>query len=197
MTANQDRDFAVRSLCADAEASLAADGVTRAGLAGVLDRLIALAARRDFWIGEEFTGPDPGQRHARYLIHQHPDRTFALYLNIMLPGNLIVPHNHTTWASIAAVDGTEYNHLYLRTDDGTRPGRATLNHQSTVAVTPGGGIALLPDDIHAVEIKGSAPIRHLHLYGRSLDTLSQRIRFDLAAGTCEPMPLGVPTRSLA
>jgi len=195
MSIKTERDIAVQALIGEAKRIVGTDGITRPGLARVLSALVILAARRDFWITDPFTAPENGERHARYLIHEDPDRTHALYLNIMLPGNLIVPHDHTTWACIAAVEGVEHNHLYRRTDDGSRPGIGTLDPMTTVEVGPGGGIALLPDDIHAVEIRGSAPIRHLHLYGRSLETLTERVRFDLAAGTVEPMPIGVRTRA--
>jgi predicted metal-dependent enzyme (double-stranded beta helix superfamily) len=195
MLINTERDAAVGALIDDAKRIVGVEGITRPRLARVLSALVVLAARRDFWIGNSFTAPENGERHARYRIHEDPDRTFALYLNIMLPGNLIVPHDHTTWACIAAVEGIEHNHLYRRTDDGSRPGIGTLEHKTTVEVGPGNGIALLPDDIHAVEIRGSAPIRHLHLYGRSLESLTERVRFDLAAGTVEPMPIGVRTRT--
>jgi predicted metal-dependent enzyme (double-stranded beta helix superfamily) len=168
--------------------------VDRESLQSVLAALIELAGKTEFWNATDFPPPEEGALHARYLISEETDQTFALYLNVMRPGNLIVPHNHTTWACIAAVTGVELNHLFERTDDGLRQGFADLTQTTTIAVKPGGGIALLPDDIHAVEIKDDGIIRHLHLYGRSLETLSGRVRFDLASGRIEPMPIGVRTR---
>jgi predicted metal-dependent enzyme (double-stranded beta helix superfamily) len=195
MSASKEQGIAVTTLIGETQRILRTEGTTRAALAKVLDGLVTLAARRSLWIDEAFSPPADGERHARYLIHEEPDKTYALYLNIMLPGNLIIPHNHTTWAAIAAVEGIEHNHLYRRTDDGSRQGFATLAHETTVEVGPGTGIALLPDDIHAVEIRGATAIRHLHLYGKSLDTLDARVRFDLATGTYEAMPIGVKTRT--
>ncbi len=188
-----DRDTLVRSALSRVREA-ASVGVDRKALETILSELKRLAANRAWWSEERYPAPQEPERQARYLVSEDADRRFALYLNVMRPGKRIPPHNHTTWACIAAVDGTELNQRYRRVDDGSKEGLAVLEEDQSVVVEPGTGIALMPDDIHSVLIEGEQVIRHLHLYGRALETLTERIVFDPSTRTCAKMGIGVATR---
>lgn len=177
-----------------ARATLRGEPPNRDRLAKVLDEIKKVAAITELWGEEDYHDPAADERQARYLIRSDADQAFTLYLNVMRPGNKIPPHNHTTWACVAAIEGGEHNTLYRRIDGGTGAGLAQLEVIGEVDVVPGSGVALLPDDIHSVEITGEKPIRHLHFYGRALEALSERLVFDLAAGTAAPMKMAVATK---
>lgn len=182
----------VAAFIAWSKATFAREPLSRPLLARILARLEQLAAK-EYWSGSDFPDPPPGEEGPLYLISEDRDRSFALYLNILTPGMNVSPHNHTTWACVAAHAGCEMNMLYQRLDDGKAAGRAEIHHMATFRIEPGLGIALMPDDIHAIANRSGQITRHLHFYGRALELLDQRLMFDLAAGTCGPMPLQVAT----
>jgi predicted metal-dependent enzyme (double-stranded beta helix superfamily) len=170
---------------------LDSQALTRQSLDTILDEVKQLAAQSALWSESDFPPPAPDEYQARYLIGQGDDLTVALYLNVMRPGKFVPPHDHTTWACIAGVEGDEYNTLYERLDDGRERGKATLKTGKKILVGKGGGVALLANDIHSVRVDGDTPVRHLHLYGRALETLSERTSFDIDAETCKTMDIGV------
>jgi predicted metal-dependent enzyme (double-stranded beta helix superfamily) len=163
------------------------EGITRDSLARIQDELETLASQASLFPAGEFQPPPEGEKSSRrYLLQEDPDGRFALYLLSTNPGNESKPHDHTTWAVIAAVEGQERNRVYRRTDAGGREGAATLELAREVVVEPGQAVAFMADDIHDIRTLGDRPTRHLHLYGLALERLDERVGYDLEAGTVQP-----------
>jgi predicted metal-dependent enzyme (double-stranded beta helix superfamily) len=164
-------------------------GATRAALAAMIDALQPLAAAAHLFPPEEFPAPPPGVTGGRrHILHEDPGGRLSLSLAVLAPGTPTLPHDHRTWAVIVAVEGEERNRVYAR-----RAGGLALVRE--VVVRPGTGLALMPDDIHAVEAGGAAPTRCLHLYGRALETLAGRMAYDPATGAaarCDGAAQGLP-----
>ncbi len=188
------RKTAVNTLLAKAVVIQKERAMSRSSVERIRTALLELAMQREFWNETDYPAPAGDERQNRFLIGQG-ESGVSLYLNVLCPGKRIPPHNHTTWACIAGVEGVEENTFFDRVDDGSVPGRAEITTREVVVVGPGTGIAMLGEDIHSVEIKGSQTIRHLHFYGRPLETLDQRIFFDQEAGTYQLMEMSTKTKT--
>jgi predicted metal-dependent enzyme (double-stranded beta helix superfamily) len=179
-----ERQAAVSALLDHVRHIVAKQGVTRGALDDISEHLQAFAAERaELFTAADFPPPQvgSGDTSTRYRLNPGEDG-FALYLNSLLPGKTTIPHNHDTWAVIAALEGEELNRVYQRTDDGSDAERATLNIEREVVVRPGTPIAFLPEDIHSIHVTGAAPTLHFHLYGRPLETLPGRLGYELDTG---------------
>jgi len=146
----------------------------------VADALVRLGQRRALFPAAHF--PVDAEHPAQvYRLSEDADGGFALYLSAGLAGKAQPPHDHTTWAVIAGVEGNERNELYRR-EKTSDPARDALVHQRTVDVASGSAVVLLPDDVHTIELVEGQDGRHLHFYGRALELLDQRVVFESAEG---------------
>ncbi|MGS1011666.1 rhodanese-like domain-containing protein [Achromobacter anxifer] len=175
------RAEAVREFIAQAR-RLAPDAAsaTRAQLAEVATLLEALGQRRELFPAETFAVV-PGRPTAIYRLAEDLDGGHALYLSLGAPGKAQPPHDHTTWAIIAGVQGNERNEVYAR-ERSADSLRDVLTHVQRVDVQPGSSIVLGPQDVHTIELVGDEPGAHLHFYGLALDRLHGRVVFESTAG---------------
>ena len=143
------------------------EGVTRASLEKIKQRLTRLAARQDLFTARNYPPPEPGGKRnsCLYRVSEDPDHRFALYVNSSF-GNYGTPaHNHTTWAVIVGVTGEELNRFYDRVDAGVR-------EKGNAVVRKGTGVAFMPEDLHSIHIQ--APLINFHMYGLALEELHHR-----------------------
>lgn len=144
--------------------------------------LQGLASRRELFSFEHFGLPaEGGGDSARYALYAEADQQYALYLNALLPGKTSVPHNHGTWAVIVAVEGEEVNRRYAVSD-----GTSRVVQSGEFIVRPGHPAIYGPDDIHSIHVLADRPALLFHLYGRALETLTDRLAFDLETGQSYP-----------
>ncbi|MGQ0677608.1 MAG: rhodanese-like domain-containing protein [Rhodospirillales bacterium] len=188
MSVMQARHDAVAELIAGVKRVEAEHGATPRTLDRIKPLLIGLAMRGELFPKDQFfvPGTDKGRI---YRLAEDPDHRFALYASAGMPGKRQPPHNHTTWACIAGVYGREHNVFYERIDDRATPGRGKLRTTGELTVVKGNAVAFMPDDFHTIEVLGSEPSLHLHLYGRSLEHLPGRISFEsVEGGACKTFP---------
>jgi rhodanese-related sulfurtransferase/predicted metal-dependent enzyme (double-stranded beta helix superfamily) len=181
MTLQEQRGQAIAELIAKVRGIEAAEGATRASLEKIKAELIALASRTELFPPEHFAN-HPGSAGTIYHLAEDRDGRFALYGSAGVPGKAQPPHNHTTWASIAGVFGDEHNVFYERTDRGEVPGEGKLRKDHELTIRRGTACAMLPDDFHTIEVTSKEESLHLHLYGRTLEDLPDRITFSAAGG---------------
>ncbi len=189
MNLTNSRRTAVANTVAAVRAIEAEHGVTRDALHRIEDEVTALTAQKHLFTEAEFPNPEPGQPAKLYLLSEDDDGRFPIYLTCANPGGAVRPHNHNTWAVVAGLSGCEENFLYDRVEGGHEPGPAKIALARTVRIHDGESVSMMPDDIHSVATPGSIPRRHFHMYGLSLERLSDRLAYDTETNTCAAMEI--------
>ncbi len=181
MSIHEQRAKAVGELIGRVRAIETREGVTRDSLEKIKHELIGLASRAELFPPTHF-GNLPGRPGTIYHLAEDPDGRFALYGSAGAPGKAQPPHNHTTWASIAGVYGDERNVFYERVDRGEAPGEGKLKRTHELTIQRGNACAMLPGDFHTIEVTGESESLHLHLYGKTLEDLPDRVTFPSSTG---------------
>lgn len=164
------RREAVTTAVNDIRAIEQAEGITRAGMEAIRVRLMDLAKQADLFPEEDFPPPkrDDDKSATLYRISEDDDHRFALYVQSAFGRVEAPPHNHTTWAVIAGIQGGELNRFYERTDDGG------VKQTGEAVVKPGTAVAFLPDDLHSIHVDGHETVINFHMYGLALEHLYER-----------------------
>mgnify|MGYP001209604686 FL=1 len=138
------------------------------------------------WRDEKHYEADEEEGIGFHLLHEEPDNTLAVFAISWLPGKGVGPHNHRTWSVVVGVDGTELNTFWKRTDDGDKPGFATIEETSRRDIGHGEVIGMDRNAIHSVINNGDQTTLSLHVYGMHLNH-SGRSLFDPLANTEEKL----------
>ncbi len=165
---------------------LAQEGVTPSALHALKLRLVALARRAELFPRDDFAMPEAEGRN--HILALAPDDGPGLYLTIGLPGKEAAPHDHGIWCVNAAISGQERHRLWRRTDDGTKPGVATIAPIGEVLVAPGTGFAMADHDIHSTVVEGTEPAIGLALYGFALTCFPSVVWYHPEFSSVRPMP---------
>jgi predicted metal-dependent enzyme (double-stranded beta helix superfamily) len=164
-------------------------GVTPEALQDIKAVMLELAAAKELFPEEDFA-PQSDEKGAFpiYRLSEDEDHRFALYMSASIGAKDVPPHDHTTWAVIVSVQGTEENHFYQRVGDYSVPGIGQIRQVGSETVRPGVGVCLMPDDVHSIHPRNERPALILHMYGRALDYLPNRVTFNMAEGTYKVFP---------
>jgi predicted metal-dependent enzyme (double-stranded beta helix superfamily) len=160
------RDAACKTLMRQVGTILGKEGVTPSALHAIKLKVMALAKRTELFPLGDFAMPVAQGRNHILLVSDNDGP--GLYLTINMPGKEAAPHDHGIWCVNAAISGREKQTMWRRTDDGSKPGYATIEQIGEVMVEPGNGLSMADHDIHATLVVGDEPSVQLALYGYAL-----------------------------
>lgn len=147
----------------------AEQGVTRDSLEAIKAEVMALAAKKELFPVGDFPANDQSTRNnVLYRLSEDDDHRFVLYGHVARGKVAAPPHDHTTWAVIAGIEGEELNRIYEHDGDG---GVREVRQQ---VIGEGTAIAFLPDDLHSIHIEDGATVLNFHMYGLGLEQLHGR-----------------------
>jgi len=160
-----DTGYTVRDLAADLR-DLKAQGLDEPGMLREASELVKrLVLMKHNWLRSYMTTPpaEPGASMSRYVLHEEPDHSLALFVVTSRTGQDNAPHDHGTWAVIAGLEGWETHCRWRRTEgDEVEPAAKERLDAATVVTVPSDAIHSLTNDSNAAAVT-------LQLYGMNVD----------------------------
>jgi 3-mercaptopropionate dioxygenase len=154
--------------------------------------LLAQLIAADDWLPEAFARAHP-QYYQQYLLHADPQDRFSVVSFVWGPGQKTPVHNHTVWALIGMLRGSERGERFALRAPG-EPMRAlgmeTLHPGDVDQVSPTIG------DIHRVSNAHDDRVSiSIHVYGGNIGRITRSV-FDVHTGATKPFISGYSNPSL-
>jgi predicted metal-dependent enzyme (double-stranded beta helix superfamily) len=178
--------YGVKEFVEDARRIMEAPGGVTDREAAVrrLEPLLRRALDGPGWTDPEHaTTVDGGRRGFSY--YRSEDSSLHVYGVRFRHGHPTPVHDHVTWGIIGVYSGEQRTTRYRRLDDGSTPGRCSVELMADEVLTHGATYPLLPPhDIHRIEVVSPGEGLSIHVLGADLKQQRRRV-FDVASGTCE------------
>src|SRR5262249_32283206 len=120
------------------------------------------------WLRTYMTTPGDGGL-ARFVLHEEPDHSNALFVITASPGRGGPPHDHGTWAVIAGLEGHETHQRWQRVG-----GEEAQPLGASERVDAGAIVTLATDALHSMSNDSGAVATTLQLYGMNIDFTQHR-----------------------
>lgn len=143
-----------------------------AGLVAAARPLLAELVRQDDWLPDEFARPDPTY-YQQFLLHADPADRFSIVSFVWGPGQKTPIHDHTVWALIGMLRGSETGERFAPSPSGD--GMVALG---TDAMQPGDVEHVSPTvgDIHRVSnAYADRTSISIHIYGGNIGRITRHV----------------------
>ena len=153
--------------------------------------LLAALVKQDDWLPDQYAKPHP-QYYQQYALHVDPKERFSVVSFVWGPGQNTLIHNHTVWALIGMLRGSEMAEHFRRGSSGqpmTALGSEQLSPGTVEGITPATG------DIHRVSNFFADRVSiSVHVYGGNIGRISRHV-FDQQTGATKPFISGYTNES--
>ena len=171
-------DTAFADFVRGCEAACAIDPEPTARIA----RLAGELARRWRMPDPRYLQPEPDAPYASYLLYLSRDAKLCIVLDIFLPGQSAVIHNHLCWCVFACLHGIEHERIYeVDLPSGKEPRETSRLSRIPGEVSIASATA---NGFHQVECASAEPAISLHIYGADIGSITRQ-RWNAETGAYE------------